>query len=262
MESLRGLGYETYSAVDNVSKVNTFVDDIINFGRADPPIETKGLGIKQYDYDDNPLYDYLALLRRWLGIRQKSGAQKAALYCDIMTLHGGVHAADEKEWWKRDEVAHYKKQVLSLFGDMEKFFDDLAATGRNYVVVFIPEHGAALRGSSIQPKGLRDIPLPQITNIPVGIKLIGAGHPRLPARQELVTRPASYLAISYLLSSFAKEPPFGVGGQASLDKILAGVPETNFVSENEIVKVVKRGKDYFLFDKDRKWLDLPPSALQ
>lgn len=41
------------------------------------------------------------------------------------------------------------------------------------VVVIVPEHGAALVGDKMQMSGLRDIPSPNITHTPVGIKLIG-----------------------------------------------------------------------------------------
>lgn len=261
LESLREQGYETYSAIDNISTVNKFVDHVINYGMADPPIETKGIPIKQYNYDNSPLYDDLGLLRKWLEIRQRAGSDKAALYINITSLHGGAHAAGEKQWWDRNEVDRYKRYVLLLFEDLEKFFNDLSATGRNYVILFVPEHGVAMRGSSIQPQGLRDIPLPQITNVPVGIKLIGDGHPPVPEKQELISKPTSYLALAYMLSSYLKAPPFGAGKSFPQD-VIDNIPETSFVAENEIIKVAKKGPDYFMFDKDKKWVKLPSSALQ
>ena len=44
---------------------------------------------------------------------------------------------------------------------------ELEASGRRAVVVLVPEHGAALRGDSAQIAGLREIPTPAITLVPV-----------------------------------------------------------------------------------------------
>lgn len=262
LESLRSQGYETFSAIDNDAPPSyNWIPDMIQHGLLDPPIDFKGLPIHQYDFDNSPIYDDFSILKKWWDMRQNSGARKAALYFDITTLHVGARWAGDKDWWRKDPVSLYKEFLLNLFENLEKFFDLLSSSGRNFVVVFVPEHGAALRGSSIQAADLRDIPLPKITLVPVGIKLIGNGYPLTPPRQETISQPASYLALSYLLSSFLKVSPFGTGRLSSKD-VLAGVPETNFVSENKEALVVERGADYFLYGKDKQWLKLPPSALK
>ncbi|MFM7969618.1 cellulose biosynthesis protein BcsG [Aeromonas sp. A-5] len=46
------------------------------------------------------------------------------------------------------------------------------------MVVVVPEHGAALAGDRMQMSGLRDIPSPAITRMPVGIRLYR--HPGSP----------------------------------------------------------------------------------
>jgi len=45
----------------------------------------------------------------------------------------------------RDE-ASYRRRLNILFEDIGAFIDQLEKSGRNVVVVMIPEHGAALRG--------------------------------------------------------------------------------------------------------------------
>lgn len=261
MENLCEQGYVTYSAVDYYDSKLFFVKLIMNFGLADPPIATEDIPSYQYSYEEYPIFDTLAILGKWWDMRQNSKSKRSALYFDITNLHGGSHLATEKNWWIRDEAIQYKKNVQSLFRDLEKFFNKIVASKQNFVVVFIPEHGLALRGSSIQPKDLRDIPLPQITLVPVGIKLIGEGRPPLPVRQEIISKPTSYLAISYLLGSFLKEPPFGTS-RLSTQNILSDIPETSFVSENEKAEVVKKGEDYFLYGKDKQWNKLSSSVLK
>ena len=143
---------------------------------------------------------------------------------------------------------------------MTRFFGLLTSSGRNVVVIFVPEHGMALRGTSIQAPGLRDIPLPQITTIPVGVKVIGPGYSHSPADQKSLSRPMSYLALSYLIQSFLERNPFGSTPFSPKDMI-EDLPETDFVSENQGIRIIKKGSDYFLYGKEKKWIALPANAV-
>lgn len=256
LERLRALDYETYSAVDNDAPPSShFVYDMIHYALTDPPLDFKDIPVLQYDFDNTPIHDDLALFKKWWALRQKSMAKRAVLYFDITTLHTGAHWINEKDWWKRDQNSHYKESLSYLSGIFETIFHELTSSGRNFVIVFVTEHGAALRGNKLQAPQLRDIPLPQITLVPVGIKLIGKGHPSIPEHQEIISKPTSYLALSYMLSHFIKEPPFGDGPLPS-QKILDDIPETNFVSETKEATVIKIGEDYFLYGKEKKWRKL------
>lgn len=256
--TLRSQGYQTYTAIDNDAL--RFPEDLMAHGAADAPMSRHDIPVMQYDFDNTPIYDDLAILRKWWDLRQASAVKKAALYFDSTTMHGGAHWADDKEWWKKERPVHYREFGLNLFKNLNTFFDMIAASGRNAVVVFVPEHGMALRGSSIQPPDLRDIPLPQITLVPVGIKLIGSGFGPVPARQEIVSKPLSYLALAHVLAAFVKDPPFPAG-RSRLSDIIAEIPETPFLSENEGVIVAQKEADYFLFGKDKKWVRLGPSVV-
>ncbi len=259
LQSLREHRYETYSAIDNDAPSYHFVYDMMTYGLADSPIEMSDLLIRQYDFDGTPIYDDRALLEKWWDMRQNSSSGRAALYIDLTTLHGGAHWAHDEDWWKRDRASQYREFLQNLFENLDHFLKRIDSSGRNCVVIFVPEHGAALRGSSIQAPDLRDIPLPQITLVPVGIKLIGTGHPLIPERQEIISKPTSFLALSYMLASFLKEPPFG-SDRLSYQNILSHIPETNFVSDNQSARVVKAGEYYYLNDKENQWTKLSPSG--
>ncbi|MEX0634786.1 cellulose biosynthesis protein BcsG [Serratia ureilytica] len=82
---------------------------------------------------------------------------------------------------------------------MNTFLDQLEKSGRKVVVVIVPEHGAALVGDKMQMSGLRDIPSPNITHTPVGIKLVGMKAPHQGSPLQIKT-PSSYLALSELVS--------------------------------------------------------------
>lgn len=99
-------------------------------------------------------------------MREESKQDLAALYYNTITLHEGAHWADDKGWWKKDRrVDNYRDFLYKLFGDVTKFFDLVSSSGRKAVVIFVPEHGMAVRGDTLQPAGLREIPLPRITKI-------------------------------------------------------------------------------------------------
>jgi len=261
LDSLRAEGYRTFTALDHDGVYGHFTEQVMALGKADPPLKTDGIAIQEYDFDDSPIFDDLQVLEKWLDARQKSGAEKAALYFNAITLHSGSHRVGVKDWWKIDRETHYKDSVQELFKNIEKFFVDLSSSGRNVVVAFVPEHGMALRGSSIQAPDLRDIPLPPITIIPVAIKLIGNGLPALPSHPVIVSKPVSWMTVSYLLASFIKEAPFGKE-HSTLDTVIEHIPETPYVSENEGIRIIKVGKDYWFYGKDKKWTKLSPLAVK
>ena len=66
------------------------------------------------------------------------------------------------------------------------------------MVVVVPEHGGALKGDRMQVSGLRDIPSPSITDVPVGVKFFGMKAPHQGA-PIVIEQPSSFLAISDLV---------------------------------------------------------------
>jgi cellulose synthase operon protein YhjU len=261
LDALRRLGYQTYAAIDNDAPSYHFVEDIMTYGHADRPVKMTDLPLRQYSFDRSPIYDDLAILNRLWDMRQSSYAKKAAFYVDLTTMHAGGHWAGDKEWWKRNPSDLYREFGERLFSNIDTFFKTLEASGRNVVVIFVPEHGRALRGSSIQAPDVREIPLPAITTVPVGIKFIGKAVSLLPVRQIAVSKPTSYTALAYLLKNFLAAPRFDREAMLAPD-IIANIPETAFVAENEANMVVKKGDDIFYFGKDKKWTMLPESALK
>jgi len=122
------------------------------------------------------------------------------------------------------------------------------------VVVLIPEHGAALRGDAMQIAGLREIPMPAITLVPVAIKVVGPDAKRNgPAVQ--VAEPTSYLAVSHIVSRMLATPPFGALGFAAVD-YTNGMPATDFVSEGETAVVIARGPSYRLKLERDPWREV------
>ncbi len=59
------------------------------------------------------------------------------------------------------------------------------------MVVVVPEHGGALKGDRMQVSGLRDIPSPSITDVPVGVKFFGMKAPHQGA-PIVIEQPSSF----------------------------------------------------------------------
>lgn len=70
------------------------------------------------------------------------------------------------------------------------------------MVVVVPEHGGALKGDRMQVSGLRDIPSPSITDVPVGVKFFGMKAPHQGA-PIVIEQPSSFTAISVWWFAFS-----------------------------------------------------------
>jgi cellulose synthase operon protein YhjU len=249
-ENFRKIGYRTFTVLNHDGGYDDFSKQIVSLGRADPPIGNKELSASQLDFDQSPVYDDLQVLEKWFAIRNKSGAARAVLYYNTVTLHAGAHRFGEALWWLKSRKTHYKECLLGMFKEFDRFFGELAASGRNYMVIFVPEHGAALAGKNIQPADLREIPLPSITLVPVGIKLVGPGFPHPRSGPRIISKPTSFLALTYVISEMLKNVPISRINPEN-------IPETPYVSEGENNQIVRKGNEYYLKEKGKSWVKLP-----
>jgi hypothetical protein len=119
----------------------------------------------------------------------------------------------------------------------------LEKSGRKVMVVIVPEHGAALVGDKMQMSGLRDIPSPNITHTPVGIKLVGMKAPHQGSPLQVKT-PSSYLALSELVSRLVDGKAF-TAPSVDWQALTQNLPQTAVISENDNAIVMQyQGKPY------------------
>jgi cellulose synthase operon protein YhjU len=249
-DDLAHSGFQPQFAMNHDGHYGGFLDDVrIRGGLEASQFENKGLAPYLQSFDGSPVFDDFSVLSRWWEHRLKLPDARIALFYNTISLHDGNYYAGHRS----NSLKIYPSRQDTLLKDMDRFFSVLQASGRRVVVVLIAEHGAAVRGDKMQISGLREIPTPQISLVPVGIKLIGL--PDDPnAKPLLVTRPTSYLAVSQLLANFIAIPPFG-NARLNMEDYTRDLPETNFVSENEDVVVMRRGKQYFMRSKGDEWVE-------
>ncbi len=151
--------------------------------------------------------------------------------------------------------ADFAPRAKTLFDQLNAFFDVLEKSGRKVLVVVVPEHGAALEGDKMQMSGLRDIPSPSITHIPVGMKLFGAAAPHQGAPLDIKT-PSSYLAISTLVSRLVDGKNF-VAPSIDWAALTQELPQTEAISENENAIVMPYQDKVYIRLNGGDWVPYP-----
>lgn len=257
LHALRGVGYHTYAAYDHDATYQDYSEQVKRYGLADEALPVAGIPVHRRNFDGSNLYDDKTVLSRWWDRRQADGGGPAALFANLMTLHTGGHRINDPSWWKMSRPARYRQAFAELTPAITGLMSRVAASKRPAVLVFIPEHGAALRGSSIQIEDLREMPLPYITVAPIGIKLIG--FPGAARRQLIISKPISYLGFATVLSNLVKTPP--PFSPEVLSRLTGNLPETPFVAENENDVVLESGGKYYLKAGKEPWTLLPPDTL-
>jgi cellulose synthase operon protein YhjU len=250
MPDLQQAGLEPQLALNHDGHFDGFLDHVRAQGVLAAPVSLKGIEAPQRAFDDSRIYDDAAVLKRWLEARGKSAAPRAALYYNTLSLHDGNHMANDLYSKSSDT---YKMRLGRLLDDLKKFMGELDASGRRAVVVLIPEHGAAIRGADGQIAGLREIPTPAITLVPVGIRVIGPDAQRAgaPVQSEEQT---SFLALSHIVSAMLAKPPFGDPFKAA--DYTANMPVTPFVAEGEAATVIRKGDKYLLRREQEAWTEI------
>lgn len=251
MNSLLRAGFEPNLALNHDGLFDNFLGQVQNYGRLSAtPLPLKGIKVTEHAFDGSPIYDDRAVLDRWLETRSHSNVPRAALYYNTISLHDGNKTVDEPGM---SSMKTYKPRLAKLLDNMEKFMGDIEKSGRRAIVVMVPEHGAAFRGDKKQIAGLREIPTPAITHVPVGIKIIGNDIPPTGTTVS-VDKPTSYLAISHIIESMLQNPPFGHSYNAA--DYLADLPLTQYVSQNENATVAEYDHHYYLKQGSDGWTGL------
>ncbi|MDP1594256.1 MAG: cellulose biosynthesis protein BcsG [Gallionella sp.] len=250
MNSLLRSGFDTELALNHDGKFDDFLGQVQSTGRLTvPPMTLDGLKVTQRAFDGAPVYDDLDVLNRWLEMRKISHSPRVALYYNTVSMHDGNHLPDAHS--TPNSLETYRARLSEFLDRTEQFMKSLDESGRRAVVVMIPEHGGAVRGDKKQIAGLREIPTPNITLIPVGIKVIGGNVQRAGGTLS-IDQPVSYLAMSHIIERMLKKSPFN-DNKFSPSDYVEGLPMTPFVSQNEQMTVAEQDNRYYLGRGHGQW---------
>ncbi|MEX5342634.1 cellulose biosynthesis protein BcsG [Pseudomonas sp. I2] len=254
-ENLARLGFERETLLNHSGHFDGFLGDIVNQRMPQPALTNADFPRALVGFDGSPIASDLAVLQRWWERRLASGEAHVSLFYNTISLHDGnrVVMADGGT-----RAADYGSRANRLFDELGKFLDELQRSGRRVVVAIVPEHGAALHGDRMQLPGMREIPTPSITHVPVGLKFIGMDQPdrREPLR---VAAPSSYLALSELVSRIYANQ--GAGQTLDVAGLLEGLPTTEHVAETSGAQVMDfQGSTYMRLQGQRDWQPLPKES--
>lgn len=250
MPSLKQAGFETNIALNHDGHFDDFLTEIRKQGVNAPLMPLNGVAVPQRGFDNSPIYDDYGVLSRWLETRQKTDAERVALFYNTISLHDGnkiVSGPDSK----LNSFASYKPRVEKLLNDINGFMEQIRKSGRRAIVVVVPEHGAALRGDKFQIAGLREIPTPLVTTVPVGVKVIGPDAVRNGSSAQIM-EPASYVSLSQMIAQMIAKSPYGEAGFSPADYTESMTP-TEFVAENEGMVMVRRDNRFYLKQGSDGW---------
>lgn len=207
--------------------------------------------------DGSPVWRDREVLDVWWKHRQEQSEPRVALFYNSLTLHEGNRLGTVDGSTRR---ADYKPRAFALLDDLSGFIEQLQLSGRRVVVVLVPDHGAALRGDRMQFPGMREIPSPSITQVPVGIKLIGMGRNSRSTPLQ-ISEPSSYLALAQIIERLYTAPPQAEGQQPDWQPVLAGLAQTPLVSESEGSTVLDYAATPYVRIKEKDaWLPYRPMS--
>ncbi|MFZ5503477.1 MAG: cellulose biosynthesis protein BcsG [Pseudomonadota bacterium] len=252
MGSLQRGGFETALAMNHDGHFDDFLPTVqAQAGMNVPPFPLNSVAVTQHAFDGSPIYDDFSLLTRWLDHRQKSSNPRVALFYNTVSLHDGNRLSGANAAMNSSE--NYKIRLTRLLDDLQRFMESLEKSGRRAVVAMIPEHGAAVRGDKMQIAGLREIPSPAITLVPVGIKVIG-GNIQRDGDTLSIDMPTSYLAVSHIIARLLEKNPYA-GSRFSPADYVTDLPGTPLVSQNGEVAVMSRQGRYYLRQDASGWVE-------
>lgn len=218
------------------------------------PPSNDGLPVTMREFDNSPLVGDYDVLSRWYQQRVAAGGGPVALYYNTVTLHDGNRIPGNN----MNSLQSYPLRVKMLLGDIDKLIDLVQQSGRKAVLIFVPEHGAALRGDPNQIAGMREIPTPRIIHLPVGVTLIGLPKPAAGANQAHTTvsidTPTSFLALAQLLANLVANNPF-VPNAPPLAQYAQNLPQTQMVGENESTVTLTTTNGYVIHTAEGVWME-------
>ncbi|MGX9566235.1 cellulose biosynthesis protein BcsG [Pseudomonas sp. CFBP 5748] len=248
-------GFAVETLLNHTGQFEGFLDAVQTLGLLPAPrIDLSRLQPMLAGPDGSPVLRDREVLNLWWNYRQEQPDSPVALFYNSLSLHSGNRVVTAEGEARR--VA-YKTRAQALLDDLSGFLEQLELSGRRVVVVLVPQRGAALRGDRMQFPGMHEIPSPSITQVPVGIKLIGMGRNSRSAPLH-IGEPSSYLALAQIIERLYAAS-IGDNPSPEWQPLLAGLAQTPWVSESESSVVLNHTTTSYVRIKEKgAWLPYQP----
>lgn len=249
LENLKSVGFDIELVLNHDGMFDNFLSLIKEKGGMDAsPIQYK-LAPYLLNFDNSQIYRDSDIFSHWLQNREQYKGSKKFTFYNTISLHDGVHIENNMQL-KASET--YEQRLITLLDDMYAVLDGLKKSNRPVVVLFVPEHGANIRGDKMQISGMRELPSPVVTNVPVGLKVIGNNMQRI-GEQKHITQQSSFFAIAHLVNQLLEQDIYSKN-EFDPEKLLNNLPETPILSENEGSIVMQYNKNYYYSFNNDEWV--------
>ena len=251
-QNLANLGFHSETLMNHNGRFDGFAEEVQGQGMPQPSLPSQKFSRALAGFDGSPIAGDLDVLSGWWQRRQELPNAHVSLFYNSISLHDGNRIVGSDG---NAQSAEYRPRAQRLLDDLSRFIDELERSGRPVALLLVPEHGAALHGDRMQIAGMREIPRPSITQVPVGLKLIGMTPPT--SGQPIhVQQPSSFLALSELISRlYAAQSNSSV---VDINTLIANLPQTEPVSETAGAQVIEQaGQPYVRLGGQTVWLPYP-----
>jgi cellulose synthase operon protein YhjU len=252
-ENLADLGFQDNLLMNHDGVFDSFLSLIKKDGKIETNLmPQEGLTPYQKGFDGASIFRDKDVLDRWWQERIKNGNGKVVALYNTISLHDGNRIINNNA---STSLISYKRRLNNLLDDLYSFFNELKASERNIVVMLVPEHGAGMRGDKMQISGMREIPAPSITHVPVGLKVFGKNIERT-GKTVHITAPSSYLAVSSLISNILDQNIYELT-TFDPEKLVINLPETSVVAENSGTTVMDINNKHYISLDGNTWSEYP-----
>lgn len=254
-EQLRNVGFEVEMGLNHDGKFQDFSQLVkINLG---------GTATQRIAHDEVPegvqAFDGSRVgrdgdyLRAWWNQRLEQSGAAVAYYYNTITLHDGNRLPNSN----LNSLGSYPLRLERMLNDIQSVLGEIRRSNRKALVMIVPEHGAGLTGEFGQLVGLRELPTPAITKVPVFGYWIAPGYAPASTGPVTLKQSVSYTALSELLARWMTQTP-----EQQLNPawavLLSGLPDTRFVSQQGNITVMESQGSYWIKAPGAAWKVLGP----
>lgn len=250
-QQLARFGFESQLLLNHNGDYDNFAEQLLQYGSFSnrSTNDLTGIPVAMTGFDGQPIYRDYAVLRQWLD--HDSTTPRFGFY-NSTSLHDG----NILPGFSGNSIASFDRRGQQLLDSLLQLYTDIERSGRNVLVIIVPEHGAALRGDRMQLTGLREIPSPALTHVPVLMTLFGEGVNEQSITTLRVNRSTGPSAIAAAIYTVLNQRPFS-GGEYDPNALADALPVTPWVAENKDVKVIEFNQNYLLKLRDQNWMRYP-----
>lgn len=197
-------------------------------------------------FDQMPIYSDAYLLEQWSTSRPAERAT-FTLY-NTISLHDG----NQLLGFRGNSMASYQMRAEQLLDDLQLLMDKVIVSNRPTILVIAPEHGAGLQGDRLQIPGMREIPTPALTHVPVTFHLLNMETTQ-PVHIDAVTGPA---AIAHILTETVNQINKSPESVIDLQHITEEVRAQPIVGENAQAIMFEFNREIFIRTRLGNWMRL------